>query len=236
MKIKDFYLILLLSLIVVFSGCREKEVKDFVGFIKFIKGKVDLIKSGKEEPAKVGVKFGLGDVIRTGKDGIVLASLGDDSAELEIQQNTVFNVDKYSPTKKKLNLKKGNLWMKVKKLKKNENISLVSPTSVAAVRGTKFFTFEIADIYGTCVCEGKVHVKTKDKKVKKQHNRDYLILTRGKKSIVLTPDDLKFMGKVDKDHEHSMVENSPVGPKAKYTPKQMKQFMKFINSKLEKAK
>ena len=238
MQTKIFSLVYPMCLLILVTGCNKKESAEITGAVTFVVGKAELHTPAVKKTVKVGDSFSQGDMIKTGKDGVVVATIGQDDAIIEIQNDSEFKVAEYSDKNKNLDLQKGNLWLKVKKLNKGANFSLKSATSVAAVRGTKFFTFQLGDIFGTCVCEGQVEMDLKNpvKNKEKEQNRDYLIISRGNKTVILKPEDLKFMGTVGKDHQHSMLDNSPVGKKAQFTPEAMKKFAEFLNSKLDQVK
>ena len=211
MKIRLILFILVIIFTVFCSSCKVEEKSSKLGIVKLVFGKSILEREGKKRPVVIGDFFAKGDNIITGADGIVIAVIGKGGSEVEIQNNSKFSIDEYSAKNKVFSLRKGNIWMRVKKISKKENVILHSPTTIAGVRGTKFFTFDIGGIHGTCVCQGKVELELKDKSFHKTHDKDYVMFTRGGKTIVLTP--LDFGGPLG-EHKHSLMSNSPLGPQA----------------------
>ena len=228
-----------------FLGCSRPDQSSVagvgVGTVTYLKGKADLVRKGNSVAIKVGDRFGEGDLVRTGARGIVVAVLSGQAAEVEIQPNSEFRIDQYSATSKKLALEKGNLWLRVNKREKGEEFSLRSPTAIAGVRGTKFFTFHIKDpkgrdYYGTCHCQGTVDFKGGTHGYSAVHSRDSIVMTRDGKTILLTPDDLQFMGR-STDHRHSALPNSPLGPQAvQLTSAQMRALLTVAERKFAQVK
>lgn len=226
---------LLVLLVGATLGCKPVSDIKKIGLVKFVKGEAQLESNGKKQPLKVGDVFNENDVISTGPGAAAVAVLGN-SAEVEIQENAMFRIAEFNPQKKTLILDQGNLWLRVNKRGKHEDIILNSPTAVASIRGTKFFTFKIGDIHGTCVCQGKVALDIKGQAYHKAHDQDYLIVTRAGKTAVISSDELKFMGEPGKGHHHSVLDNSPLGKKPVLTEAQQKMFMETLLKKLKEAK
>ena len=226
------------------AGCgRSPEAPGVsVGLVTFLRGKAEIVRAGKSMPVKVNDTFGQGDILRTGANGIVVAALSGRAAEIELQPGSEFRIDEYAAKSKKLALEKGNLWLRVNKRAKDEEFQLRSPTAIAGVRGTKFFTFHIKgpdgrDYHGTCHCEGQVDFQAGKGAYSAVHNRDSIVLSREGKTILLTADDLKFMGPANAEHKHSALTESPLGPQAvQLTPLQMKTFLETAERKFALVK
>lgn len=200
------------------AGCaRPAQQAPLAGVVQFVKGSAVLVRAGKEQPLKLHDSLQQGDTLRTGEKAVVIAQFNDKAAEVEIQPNAEFRIDEFSAHKKKLALAKGNLWLRVNKQTKDEEFVLQSPTAIAGVRGTKFFTFQFKgpdgkDYHGTCHCEGSVQIKAKTGEYQAVHNRDHIVLHRDGKTALLGPKDLAFMGEMNRTHAHSILKDSALGP------------------------
>jgi hypothetical protein len=185
----------------------------------------------------VGDRFGVGEVVRTASQSVLIVSIGDGEADLEIQQNAVFSISSLEGRSGDLALRRGNLWLRLnRKLSKGDQFSLHSPTSVASVRGTKFFTFKIGVYYGTCMCQGSAdYESTAGEKFSGKQEQDYLIVSDGKRTVVVSHDDLKPLAIKDDFHQHSMMDNSPLGRRVVMTPVQFKTLLGIIENKFKKA-
>ncbi|MCP4136711.1 MAG: FecR domain-containing protein [bacterium] len=239
-KIIKITMCLFLGFVAVFSfSCKSKVETKGICKVDMIVGTAQLERKGKTEPLKVKQELEPGDSIHTGADSLVIASFTENLAQVEIQANTSFSIDTYNDKNKDLSLEKGNLWLKVSKLKKGEEFRLHSRTAIAAVRGTKFYTFEIGGIQGTCQCSGETDFRVKqgaNKTNNKIHKKDRLILTRGDKTIELGPEDFPVSSPGEDPHKHSMLENSPLGPKTRArSPEDQKKFMALIEKKFKEA-
>ncbi len=229
---------LVLILLVAVSACsRPQTGGPNVGLVTFLSGSAQLVRNGREVPLKMQDRFGPGDVIRTGPQGIVVALLSNKEAEIEIQPNAEFRIEEYSATSKKLALEKGNLWLRVNRRAKGEDFTLRSPTAIAGVRGTKFYTFQFQDsrgrtYNGVCHCEGQVDFKTQSGRAYNAvHDGDQLVLVRDGKTILITAPELKFMGPAA-NHQHSALADSPLGPRAvQMTPAQQMAFLELVERK-----
>lgn len=206
-------------------------VKGQRGEVRLVIGKVELTRNVARTIVTYGTKLTDNDVICTGADGIVVAALDNNALEIEIQSNAVFKIEARDRGKMKYNLDSGNLWMRIKKkLSRGEVYLLQTPTSTAAVRGTKFYTFKISDMTGTCYCEGTVDFQAAGSVRHDLQRQDSLTFSRGNKTIYFTPGELSFM---ETAHRHSALENSPLGQKERpMTPEQQKKLLTAIEKKL----
>ena len=205
------------------------------GEVHLVIGKIEILRNNARIPLVMGSTLYDNDVIQTGPDGIVVAALDDNSAEIEIQRNAVFKIGTLAKKKRKYGLDSGNLWMRInKKLAHGEEYLLQTPTSTAAVRGTKFFTFKIGDMTGTCYCEGTVDFQTAGSTQHVTQRQDSLTFTKGNKTVFFTPGELAFMGS---SHRHSALDNSPLGQKeTPMTPEQLKKLLAAVEMKLAQFK
>ncbi len=227
-------IIFLSILTLLMIGCTQKSTQ-FKGTVKLIVGDATISTAKKSSKLKLDDKIKIGDIITTKENTTVIIELNDNFAELEIQSNTVFNLAEYSKKTKELNIKKGNIWIRVnKKLKKGQYFRLRTPTAVASVRGTKFYSYQIGDIQGICICEGKINYGINSKKTTENANKDISILSRNGKSITITSEEIKKFCIDTGSHNHSRISNSQLGQEAKsMTPENQKRLLKHINEKLK---
>lgn len=208
---------------------------DTVGAVERSEGKAEIEVNGVRSPLKAGDPLPVGGVVHTGADGLVIAVLKDGRAEIEIQRNTELYLKELADKSNELHVRSGHLWARVNKLDPNEKFNIHTPTAIAGIRGTQLYTFVMKDaqgrdIHGTCHCEGAVQFDTHDAKYTGIHNADQVVLTREGKTVLLTAEELSFMG--NGDHRHSTVEGSRLGPQQReLTPEQMRKFIEVVEKK-----
>jgi len=114
------------------AGAWLEQVK---GDVKIQQNKKDWVK------ASSGVEVHEGDQIKTGPKSTVILSL--QKAKVSIYENSDFKLTEYNTKdgnmRTELGLEEGQLEANVQKLLENEKLEIVSPTNVAAVRGTQLF-------------------------------------------------------------------------------------------------
>ena len=116
-----------------------------IGQIKVAKGQVSIERGGQAVPASVGARVQEGDVVRTGTDGSVGITMGDDSL-LSAGPDTVLALDRYAfdPTTQRgrfdTSLNKGTLAVISGRIAKQspDAMSVRTPAAVLGVRGTEF--------------------------------------------------------------------------------------------------
>jgi hypothetical protein len=116
-----------------------------IGVIKVSQGQVQVEREGKLVPASIGMAMRASDTLRTGPDGAAGVTFADNSL-ISVGPNTVFSIDKYrfdSTTHAgefEGSLKKGKLAAVSGKMVKQtpESMTIRTPSSVMAVRGTEF--------------------------------------------------------------------------------------------------
>ncbi|MDY6935616.1 MAG: FecR domain-containing protein [Spirochaetota bacterium] len=126
------YLIMFFVFIVLFS------VSGFSLEISFLVGKVDLIRNGKKIGAGIGIQVVSGDMIITGKGGLVVLSYTDGS-EIKVFETSKIRIGskniRYSDNPSVIS---GVVRGKFAKLLKGSERKVYSPTTVCSVRGTDF--------------------------------------------------------------------------------------------------
>ena len=106
-----------------------------------------LIKSGGNSWAtlKNGRRLNNDDLIKTGKDALVAIVFTDDKSMLKIRSSSQFQLKGKRTEKgvaKKLLLMMGQVWAKI--TPKGAGYQMVTPSGVAAVRGTEFYSLVTA--------------------------------------------------------------------------------------------
>lgn len=219
-----------------FSACdKAPQVTD--GVISFAKGSaiiehIDTDGSKKTQPARQGEKVFIGDTIVTSEDGTVIFQVT--GAQMEIQHSTRFVYERGGEDKQ-VYLQSGNAWTSVSKLGATGKFSLRTPTTVAGVRGTKFFTFTHGETTGTCHCEGKIAYKNMATGKEEVNDQDYLMYYRGNKAVKLLVDDLKKAG-LPVAHNHSEIDNGVIGKKNNLTPAQLQKMQQLVDQKFAATK
>lgn len=101
-----------------------------------------LVKSGAgESPLKTGSRLDDGDQVRTGPDGRAVLVFTDDKSQLKLTPNTkvVLHAQRGSGrTDKEVEMSQGTLWSKV--TRQQGEFRIATPTSVASVKGTAWWT------------------------------------------------------------------------------------------------
>ncbi|MEI1276727.1 FecR domain-containing protein [Leptospira venezuelensis] len=200
-----------LSLTCVLFSCGKKETNIGKGVITFVVGDVTLERGSEKSKAEVNKEIQNGDVLVTDEGSTAMIAFGENASLLEIQSDSKFRFDDIKSDKKFFQ-EKGRSWLLSNKLVKGEGLSLGTPTTTAGVRGTKFYTTVIDDMTLICHCQGKVELENSSDHSKMIPTSDYLTVTKGTKTIVIDKDDLLKIG-IPYSHNHSEVNNSPVGEK-----------------------
>jgi hypothetical protein len=116
-----------------------------IGQIKVARGQVTVEREGQTVPATVGTRLQTSDIIRTGADGSVGITMGDDSL-LSAGPNSVLSLDRYEfdPTTNRgrfdAKLNKGTLSVISGKIAKQTPgaMTVQTPAAILGVRGTEF--------------------------------------------------------------------------------------------------
>ena len=137
-------------------------------WLEQVKGDVQIQQKGQAwSLASSGAHVEAGDQIKTGPKASVIVHL--QKADVSLYENTEFKVNEYSTAKDgmkaELNLILGHLQARVKKLDDKEKLEVVTPTNVAAVRGTTLdlltFILNTKNYTRLVMTDGKVKFCTK---------------------------------------------------------------------------
>lgn len=225
-------IILFLGLGLVACKGQTENTKLTKGSLLFAVGDVSISHAGVKQVAKKGDLIQEGDTINTGDKSAAIVEFEGNSGSVEIQQNSEFTISKFNDKDQELIAKTGTIWLNAKKLKKDTNFQVILPTAVAGIRGTKLFSFENKEIgvTGVCHCQGAVDFKDNTSNYSGSHDTDQLVITKNGKTILLLPEDFHKAGiPTDDAHNHSMLEDSPLGKKA--DPERVKKVIAFIEKK-----
>lgn len=112
--------------------------------IAFVKGDVAILREGGQVKASLGEPLNSQDTIVTGENGTCEILLGEDGV-LKLSKNTSLNVNQAlaansSEKETEVNMQYGKLVTVLRKERKSESFNIVTPTSIAGVRGTSFLT------------------------------------------------------------------------------------------------
>ena len=232
---KHIYTIIILTIAMSVATCNKPKETATKGNLIFVIGKVEITNKSGTVAAKKDSPIGEGDTIKTGEKSVAIIQFENDSASVEIQENAEFSINKFNEKEQELASTKGNFWIKAKKRNKDSNFNVVMPTSVAGIRGTSFYSFEVKEegIHGICHCQGAVDFQDKVTSYHGSHNTDYAVLTKDGKTITMTPEDFNAAGvKFDSiEHKHSAIDNSPLGKKGSLTDEQHMKLRKIALKK-----
>ncbi|TGJ99764.1 iron dicitrate transport regulator FecR [Leptospira semungkisensis] len=204
-------------------GCDKAKSDRKRGIVTFVSGNVSIERG--DQKIKVGLHQELqnGDVVETEDKSTAVITFGENSILVEVQSNSKFRFTE-KENEKLFIQEKGSTWLSTSKLLKGEGVSLHTPTVTAGVRGTSFYTGVVEDMTMICHCEGHVELENNENHAKKTNDSDYLAVTRGSKTIYLTPADL-HKENVPYGHDHSELSDSPLGRK---NPMSLKEFQTVI--------
>lgn len=227
------YIMVVLTIVVV--GCKSPDTQAVQGKVLMVAGTVWVESGSEKQTVTEGMILQKNDIIATGDDGVVVFSIDQGLADIELQQNARFSLKDYSVEDRQLSLEKGNLWVRVNRKIEKGDFNLKTPTTVAAVRGTKFYTFNMGEMKGICICQGKVNYTAQDTQFHEDHGQDYVILTGNGKTLAFTAEEMIAMGLPRaNEHNHSAIEESPLGEKeCAMTPQQQKVLMENLRKKFE---
>ncbi len=136
---------LLISLITPVYAVKNSNTR--IAKISEVKGDVKVFKKGilSSFNAFKGMSLGEGDIIKTGKASWITMKFDDDK-DLKLSQNSRIDITTLSgsPQSKddqtRLQLWNGKIWVDIQKtLNVDSKFEIKTPTSIAGVRGTKFF-------------------------------------------------------------------------------------------------
>ena len=187
------------------SSCKDKPTEDLQGaVITALKGTVTITKP-KNSPKAISTS-----VLYTKEallmPGYIIETGADSTADLQFPSGVQLRIGPSSKAKLgaarimtgkdfsqvQMNLEKGKLFTRVNKMKKGSRFNIVTPTSIAGVRGTDFMVKEENGKTTTMVKNGSVEVADSD--VKKTE-----VVTTDNKAIVDKNGDIKVEPQTEDD-------------------------------------
>lgn len=215
-----------------FAGACQEKAPTTEGVIAAVRGSaliehIEADGTKKTRKARAGEKIFATDAIVTAADGNVIFDV--QGARMEIQSNTRFVYER-SGNDQQVYVQKGNVWTEVSKMEGDRRFVLRTPTTLAGVRGTKFFTFTDGTNTGTCHCEGKIAFRNLVSGKEEENDRDYIMYFRGKQAVKVTLEELKKLG-LPVGHNHSELESGSIGKKNNLSPAQLKKMQDYVDKK-----
>jgi hypothetical protein len=166
---------ILVTLIVILSA-NQSAGKNF-GKISLPLGKVEVQSGGAGDWAKAKPNFPVkeGDIIRTlAKSRCEITLVGGGKVRIGENAELVLSAANVKPMEKNFSasLKKGNIWVSAKAaFGEKKNVSVRTPTAVAAIRGTKYRAKAGDDESEVLVYDGKVDVNAAKNVIEERQNR-----------------------------------------------------------------
>ena len=171
------------TLIVILSA-NQSASKNF-GKISLPLGKVEVQSGGAGDWTKAKPNFPVkeGDIIRTlAKSRCEITLVGGGKVRIGENAELVLSAANVKPMEKNFNasLKKGNIWVSAKAaFGEKKNVSVRTPTAVAAIRGTKYRAKAGEDESEVLVYDGKVDVNAAKNVIEERQNRRKSFATGG---------------------------------------------------------
>jgi len=160
-------LLILLMILIGLANCKEERQiqkqpeKNIIARIQYIKGDVILQKENTQKSAQINDVLEMNDIILT-KDDATVDIIVKNKGIIRIGENARVELKTLSEENIELKQGSGTVITHLKKLNANENYSVVTPTSVAAVRGTSFITKVDKDQNTTvALVHGSIEIKDK---------------------------------------------------------------------------
>ena len=169
---KTAVIAIMLPFLLAGMACKKNIKAERIGLVNFLAGTVTIIDGDKKAPAKVGDRVRMGMVIETGAASFVDIYFQENAVKiLEKSRVKVSDLStdlKNEAEKTGFHVSQGKVFVKVaKKLARNDEFIVSTPTATAGVRGTEFLVSEdkgkglIACVDGTVKVESEV-VQGKD--------------------------------------------------------------------------
>jgi hypothetical protein len=141
--------VIIIMLPVLFAGtsCKKNIKAERIGMVNFMAGTVTIIDGDRKAPAKVGDRVTMGMVIETGAASFVDIYFQENAVKI-LEKSRVKVSDlavdlKNEAEKTGFHVSQGKVFVKVaKKLAKNDEFIVSTPTATAGVRGTEFLVTE----------------------------------------------------------------------------------------------
>jgi len=191
-KQTTFLLSFILVILIVILSANQSTGKNF-GKISLPLGKVEVQSGGTGDWAKAKPNFPVkeGDIIRTlAKSRCEITLVGGGKVRIGENAELVLNAANVKPMEKNFNasLKRGNIWVSAKAaFGEKKNVSVRTPTAVAAIRGTKYRAKAGEDESEVLVYEGKVDVNAVKNVIEDRQEKRKSFVPEGQPKFTLGP-------------------------------------------------
>jgi len=191
-KQTTFLLSFILVILIVILSANQSAGKNF-GKISLPLGKVEVQSGGTGDWAKAKPNFPVkeGDIIRTlAKSRCEITLVGGGKVRIGENAELVLNTANVKPMEKNFNasLKRGNIWVSAKAaFGEKKNVSVRTPTAVAAIRGTKYRAKAGEDESEVLVYEGKVDVNAAKNVIEDRQEKRKSFVPEGQPKFTLGP-------------------------------------------------
>jgi len=199
-------------LVVQLAACKKEEKAAIIkndGLINFLAGNVSIVLGDNTIKANIGDKITQGMTIHTGSKSVVDIYFENsiirilENSSVEVQELVKNLTDNKELTE--LYVKNGKMFAQItRKLIENEKFIIITPTSVAAVRGTEFLVSEENGKSKISCVSGTVAVRDASKE-----NSDFVDVENGKSASIepgksvavenLSDEDIKNIKKIKDD-------------------------------------
>ena len=150
-----------------FSVSAQPEAK-----ITRIEGSAQVVKSGSSSwrAARLNMPLQVNDQLKSGSESLIEITYRH-GAIMRLAENTTFSIRKSGAGEVSTSIPKGNVWVNMKKITSSaRDFDVLTPTAVAAIRGTIFQMMSLPDSSAdVAVFDGKVAVGLSDDGKKRAH-------------------------------------------------------------------
>ena len=161
-RFKRIFYFILCAAVAVSMSCGSKETPSFKGKITFLKGSAQIQSAdGKIKQLAFADDVEAGSEVKTDTKSYIFIQFGETSV-VKMQENSTLKIGKLiSVNNMDLHLEQGQVLSKINKLGKGESFSIMTPTTVASVRGTQFSVSYGEGRTDISVAQGRVNVGVK---------------------------------------------------------------------------
>lgn len=140
---KIFCLVFTTWLSLIFSGYAGAQDNREIALVIKAVGIVEIKSAeGKWHPVQIGQRLHSGDFLRTGEEALVAIVFTDDKSMIKIRSSSQFQLEgerRKEGITKRLLITVGQVWIKI--FPRGGGFRMVTPSGVAAVRGTEFYAY-----------------------------------------------------------------------------------------------
>jgi len=157
---KRIFIIALLSAMMIFPTCKKKPEQEVT--VQFSVGDAKIVSASGQKPASSGDILSFDDSIVTGKFSVVDLNFGTKGV-IRITENSNVKMAmlqaKTGTEETRFDMRKGKIFVILSKLSKGSNFSIITPTTLAAVRGTSFMVVSDPKSSKISVLKGSILVQ-----------------------------------------------------------------------------